>query len=124
MMKDSSRINRRNKSPVIWITMAVLLISTQSAAALENAQNVRVGWHEEPYCIMDDSGRRSGYTYEYQQKIAAYTGWNYEYVSGSWADLIGMPSRLLLNMVFTALSNRANNALSKERRWRLLRRRR
>ena len=30
----------------------------------------------------DQFGRRSGYAYDYQKKIAAYTGWNYEYVVG------------------------------------------
>ena len=35
-------------------------------------------------------GRRSGYAYEYQQKIAAYAGWTYEYVKGSWPELLQM----------------------------------
>lgn len=39
---------------------------------------------------MDDLGRRSGYAYEYQQKIAAYTGWTYEYVEGGWPELMQM----------------------------------
>ncbi len=30
---------------------------------------------------------RSGYGYEYLQKVASYTGWKYEYVSGSWSEL-------------------------------------
>ena len=41
---------------------------------------VRVGWYESPLNTTDASGRRSGYAYEYQRKIAAYTGWKYEYV--------------------------------------------
>ena len=41
---------------------------------------------------MDRFGRRSGYAYEYQRKIAAYTGWDYEYVEGSWSDLLQMLS--------------------------------
>ena len=51
---------------------------------------VRVGWHEPPYFITDETGRKSGYSYEYQRKVAAYTGWEYEYVEGSWADLMQM----------------------------------
>ena len=39
---------------------------------------------------MDQFGRRSGYAYDYQKKIAAYTGWNYEYVEGSWSELLQM----------------------------------
>ena len=42
------------------------------------------------YRQTDEFGRRSGYAYEYQQKIATYTGWNYEYVEGSWPDLLQM----------------------------------
>ena len=51
---------------------------------------VRVGWHEPPYFIVDENGRRSGYSYEYQRKVAAYTGWEFEYVEGTWSDLMQM----------------------------------
>ena len=50
-------------------------------------KTVRVGWHEEPFFITDKYGRKSGYCYEYQRKIAAYTGWEYEYVEGTWSEL-------------------------------------
>ena len=60
------------------------------ARALESAKTVRVGWYESPFNTTDQFGRRSGYAYEYQRKIAAYTGWNYEYVEGSWAELMQM----------------------------------
>ena len=49
---------------------------------------VRVGWHEAPFFITDQYGRKSGYSYEYQRKVAAYTGWEYEYVEGSWSELL------------------------------------
>lgn len=49
---------------------------------------VRVGWYESAFHRTDQFGRRSGYGYEYQQRIATYTGWNYEYVEGSWSDLL------------------------------------
>ena len=35
----------------------------------------------------DDSFPKSGYSYEYLQKVASYTGWKYEYVYGEWDDL-------------------------------------
>ncbi len=53
-------------------------------------KTVRVGWYESPFNTTDENGRRSGYAYEYQRKIAAYTGWEYEYVEGSWSDLMQM----------------------------------
>lgn len=31
---------------------------------------------------MDDRSPKSGYSYEYLQKLASYTGWKYEYVYG------------------------------------------
>ncbi|MDO4806477.1 MAG: transporter substrate-binding domain-containing protein, partial [Coriobacteriales bacterium] len=51
---------------------------------------VRVGWFESAFNTTDELGRRSGYAYDYQQKIAAYTGWTYEYVNGSWPELLRM----------------------------------
>lgn len=49
---------------------------------------VYVGWYESPFNQTDSHGRRSGYAYDYQQKIAAYTGWTYEYVEGTWPELM------------------------------------
>ena len=40
----------------------------------EQEKVIRVGWHEAPYFITDQHGRRSGYSYEYLRKIASYTG--------------------------------------------------
>ncbi|MBR0409345.1 MAG: EAL domain-containing protein [Clostridia bacterium] len=60
------------------------------AYAQEAGKTVRVGWYESPFNSTDSNGRRSGYAYEYQRKIAAYTGWEYTYVSGSWPDLMQM----------------------------------
>ena len=36
---------------------------------------------------MDDKSPKSGYSYEYLQKLASYTGWKYEYVYGEWDEL-------------------------------------
>lgn len=51
---------------------------------------VRVGWYESAFHHTDQFGRRSGYGYEYQQRIATFTGWEYEYVEGSWSELLEM----------------------------------
>jgi len=68
-------------------------------------KTVRVGWYESSYNHTDQRGRRSGYAYEYQRKIAAYTGWTYEYVTGSWPDLLDMLEKgeidLLSDVSFT-----------------------
>lgn len=48
---------------------------------------VRVGWYEDSYHITDQNGDRSGYGYEYEQAVSAYTGWDYKYVKGNWEKL-------------------------------------
>lgn len=79
---------------IALLFLCVLLVMTAatpiSALAQETRETIRVGWHEEPYFITDQYGRRSGYSYEYQWKVAAYTGWDYEYVEGSWPELLQM----------------------------------
>ena len=61
-----------------------------AASAQTPGKTVRVGWHNAPFFMTDALGRRSGYAYEYQRKLAAYTGWDYEYVEGSWTELMQM----------------------------------
>lgn len=48
---------------------------------------------------MDASGRRTGYCYEYERKIAAYTDWKYEYVEGSWVELLQMLENSEIDML-------------------------
>lgn len=66
------------------------LLPSGGAYAQSERKTVRAGWHEVPYFITDQYGRWSGYSYDYQRKLAAYTGWDYEYVTGSWSDLLQM----------------------------------
>ena len=70
--------------------VAAAVVPALGAAAKGSDRVVRVGWYESPFNKTDELGRRSGYAYEYQQKIAAYAGWTYEYVMGSWSDLLQM----------------------------------
>ena len=70
------------------LTLAVIPASVGAAQKAE--KTVRVGWYESPFNTTDEFGRRSGYAYEYQQKMAAYTGWKYEYIEGSWSNLLQM----------------------------------
>lgn len=60
------------------------------AQADETSKTVRVGWYESAFHHTDQFGRRSGYGYEYQQRVATFTGWNYEYIEGSWSELLEM----------------------------------
>ena len=74
-------------------------LTPAAQAASSSGKNVRVGWFETRFCTTDRFGRRSGYVYEYQQKIAAYTGWIYEYVDGSWPELMQMLKRGDIDML-------------------------
>lgn len=88
-----------NKKNLLQFTMSFILLITliinvtaplTAYAKDEDKKVVRVGWHETPYFIKDQSGRCSGYSYEYQLKVASYTNWKYEYVEGSWSELLQM----------------------------------
>ncbi|MBR5913324.1 MAG: transporter substrate-binding domain-containing protein [Selenomonadaceae bacterium] len=78
-----------------------LILTAFSNSAYADNKVVRVGWYESPFNYTDSFGRRSGYAYDYQQKVAAYTGWTYEYIKGSWPELYTM----LLNGQIDILSD-------------------
>ncbi len=89
----STSVWHRRVGDVAIIMSLVLLaafLCPLTALAHESRNVVRVGWYESPFNTTGDLGRRSGYAYDYQQKIAAYTGWTYEYVRGSWPELLQM----------------------------------
>lgn len=85
-------LGHRLWGPLLFLMLfaGALLLTPTHALAQDSNKVVRVGWFESPFNITDELGRRSGYSYEYQQKIAAYTGWTYEYVEGSWPSLLQM----------------------------------
>lgn len=53
-----------------------------------HSEVVKVGWYEDSYHITGKNGNRSGYGYEYEQAVSAYTGWDYDYVTGNWEELL------------------------------------
>ena len=73
----------------LLLFLLCLTVALSSAAYARNREEkvVRVGWYESAFHRTDQFGRRSGYGYEYQQRVAIYTGWRYEYVEGSWSEL-------------------------------------
>ena len=82
------------KRILICVLILTLMVSTAlpllASAKEQSGKTVRVGWYDSTYNTIDASGYRSGYAYEYQLKLAAYNGWNYEYVKGSWPTLLDM----------------------------------
>ena len=82
--------NGRLFAVALCLILAAAFMLPALAYAQDVEKTVRVGWFESPFNSVDQFGRRSGYAYEYQQRIAAYTGWTYDYVEGSWPELVQM----------------------------------
>ena len=80
---------------ILYITVIPLPVSAEEA----KYRTVRVGWYEGTYNTTGPDGRRRGYSYEYQQAVAAHTGWKYEYVEGSWAELMSMLKKGEINLL-------------------------
>ena len=84
---------RRASALVLCLLLVLALLPGRALADGADApagagEVVRVGWYESAFNRTDRYARRSGYAYEFQRKIAAYTGWRYEYVYGSWPELM------------------------------------
>ena len=99
MGKTGHRILKRTAALLMCAAFAFAALTPLETAAASERKTVRVGWYESSFNTKDDAGRRSGYAYEYQMKIAAYTGWNYEYVEGSWSDLMEMLKKGEIDMM-------------------------
>ena len=60
-----------------------------ASAAQDDANTVRVGYYENE--VFEEGAQpdvvKTGYAYEYYRKLSEYTGWDYEYVYGSFGDL-------------------------------------
>lgn len=60
-----------------------------AGGAARDLKTVRIGYYASRN-FQDGAGNgesKGGYSYEYIQKVAAYTGWRYEYVYGTWEGL-------------------------------------
>ena len=68
------------------------LSPTAAFATGADEGRVRVGYYENE--VFQEGARedsvKTGYAYEYYQKISEYTGWKYEYVYGEFGDLYQM----------------------------------
>lgn len=73
---------------------ALPVMSTQAAGTGDGEQplkKVRVGYLiYQGYQEGEGDAPKSGYGYEYLQQIAYYAGWEYEYVNGSFSELLEM----------------------------------
>lgn len=82
-----------------FLSVFLLLVCLPLQALAAEGKVVRVGWYDGGYNITGPSGERSGYGYDFQQTVAAYTGWRYEYVKGSSVELLEKLQRGELDML-------------------------
>ena len=97
----------------LCLSVFLLLVCLPLQALATESKVVRVGWYDGGYNITGPSGERSGYGYDFQQTVAAYTGWRYEYVNGSSVELLEKLQRGEIDMLncISYTSERAQHML-------------
>ena len=95
MSKKEGKVHklRRPVLNIIYVLFFLLftVIWTTDINAAE-LKTVRVGYYENEV-FQEGAGEgkvKTGYAYEYYQKLSEYTGWHYEYVYGDFSDLYDM----------------------------------
>ena len=77
---------------VFLIAVMTVVPALHPAVSAGGQDTVRVGYYENE--VFQEGARsgamKTGYAYEYYQKLSEYTGWKYEYVYGSYAELYKM----------------------------------
>lgn len=78
----------------LLLAASLLIIMFPKSANAAETKVVRVGYENiAGYEEGLDGEHKTGFGYEYLQKISYYTGWKYEYVYDSFTNLIGMLER-------------------------------
>ena len=74
------------------VVLVVSLVPQNVRAAGPSEDTVRVGYYEQEVFQEGaaDGAVKTGYAYEYYQKLSEYAGWRYEYVYGEFGDLYQM----------------------------------
>ena len=97
--KQSVTVEKRVSGNVMRIVLCAFLAVCMAfvrpagvSAAAQDEETVRVGYYENE--VFQEGARegavKTGYAYEYYQKISEYTGWRYEYEYGEFGDLYQM----------------------------------
>lgn len=84
-------MNKRH-SIIYILTIAIVifvLFPVRALAGTGDVKKVRVGYFYDEFLHQgqSDDEMKAGYGYEYYQEISNYTGWEYEYVYGSWSEI-------------------------------------
>lgn len=97
----------RWKQFTVTALMLCLMLCLFPVATAAQNRKLRVGYMDADGFIMKDkNGSFKGYGVEYLNKIAYYTGWEYEYVYGTWDEQLKLLERgeldLLCNAQYTS----------------------
>ena len=95
MRTISFRYDRRLLNRVALFACVMILVTAflpVRACAETGPNTVRVGYYENEVFQegAEEGAVKTGYAYEYYQKLSEYTGWRYEYVYGSFSELYQM----------------------------------
>lgn len=82
-IKDMPQLNKTHR--ILALLLTFLLCSVSMLAA----ETLRVGWYPRPGIQNAKSnGRYSGYTYDYLRNVSQFTGWDYEFIEGSFSECV------------------------------------
>ena len=91
-MKKQKEILSKSRNYVsfkLFIVFLLLVFFLIPLSAKTTSRTIKVGWQiVNGFQDLDESGNPTGYNFEYLSKISQYTGWKYEYVSGTMAELV------------------------------------
>lgn len=94
MHQNRKRVLRAGAILVAAILTVTILFVPAFAAEAKPLRKVRVGYLiYQGYQEGEGDAPKSGYGYEYLQQIAYYAGWEYEYINGSFHELLEMLKR-------------------------------
>ena len=91
------RLTKKRKYTVLMVAILIFTLFPANVLASDQGKRdsslkkVRVGYLIYPgYQEGEGEAPKSGYGYEYLQQVAYYAGWQYEYVNGSFSELLEM----------------------------------
>ena len=90
-MKDKVSIGRC-VTLLCFVVLSFFMCPLSIASVDNESKPIRVGYYENE--VFQEGAQpgavKTGYSYEYYQKLSEYTGWRYEYVYGDFSDLYQM----------------------------------
>ncbi len=88
-MKGEAKVIVKILSSFLCVIIFISCCSMAVWADQQPSKTVRVAYYQSSRFQdgASPSEEKSGYSYEYLQKVSYYSGWKYEYVYGSWSEL-------------------------------------